>query len=89
MTGKRTTKKKSPAKVGGKRCKKQHGGALMQSGRGILASILPGPLGAIAGMIGLGRKRKVHRQHGGLDPKEYARALISSLGPIVKKDLGI
>ncbi len=75
---------KRARKTGGKR--KIRGGALYQSGNGILASILPGPLGAIAGMVGLGQRRRRIRG-GGPDPKEYARALIGTLGPLATRDI--
>jgi hypothetical protein len=76
---------KRARKTGGKR--KTRGGALYQSGNGILASILPGPLGAIAGMVGLGQRRRRIRGGAAVDPKEYARALIGTLSPLATRDI--
>jgi hypothetical protein len=91
---------KSKCKVGG--ALTQSGSALYQSqsGRGFLGSVLPGPLGMIANMIGLGKKptqahkAKLHSylsqmQRGGIDPMEYVRALVRAVGPIASRDLGL
>lgn len=82
------TVKKQVKKTGGKR--RKTGGSLYstQAGRGILSAMLPQPFGTLAKMAGLGRPRRTIR--GGAfrpDPKEYARALISTLSPLATRDI--
>ncbi len=77
-------RKVAAKKTGGARPRRrQTGSALYQSGNGFISTLLPGPLGSMAKMMGLGR-----RQRGGLDPKEYARALLGTVGPLVQRDVG-
>ena len=95
---------KKAKKTGGSK-KRKTGGSLYQSqaGRGIISTVanyLPGPLGMIAKMIGLGKKptavhkKKLHdyikgMQSGGFDPMKYVKALVQAIGPIAAQDLGL
>lgn len=83
MAGKRkTTTTKKPCT----RCVKR-GGALTQSGNGILSSFLPGPAGKIAGMLGLGRKPRRPRRQAGSGYKEIAVDILNKLVPQAQSDL--
>lgn len=62
----------------------QSGSALRQSGNGFISSMLPGPMGALAKMVGLGRRPQRGR---GQAWQNYVAPIYSGLAPVIARDV--
>lgn len=88
MTVKKTGNKKGGArkKTSQKgRALRQSGNGLVQSGNGFISKLLPGPLGQVASMVGLGRRRVQGGR--GQDWRNYVEPIYSGLAPVIARDV--